>query len=173
MRRTRRGARGAKGNRARDSAGKRVVKAGRPRRSEPTVSTTMRLRRSVREQLEGWARRGRRSVSDVAQELLEEALRLRQCPGVYFASEPGGRTAKVAGTGLAVWEILRDFVRDQDVERVREAFPQLSQSQLTAALTYVRRYPEEIRKEVEANEGLTPDELQQRYPGLIRVVRAG
>lgn len=109
----------------------------------------------------------------MAQELLEEALRLRQCPGVYFASEPGGRTAKVAGTGLAVWEILRDFVRDQDVERVREAFPQLSQSQLTAALTYVRRYPEEIGKEVEANEGLTPDELQQRYPGLIRVVSAG
>jgi len=98
---------------------------------------------------------------------------MRRCPGVYFASEPGGRTAKVAGTGLAVWEVLRDFVEDQDVERVREAFPQLSRSQLTAALTYARRYPEEIRSEVEANAALTPDELRQRYPGLIRVVRAG
>ena len=98
---------------------------------------------------------------------------MRQCPGIYFVSEPGGRTAKVAGTGLAVWEILRDFLGDQHAERVREAFPQLSQSQLTAALIYFKRHSDEIRQEVEANAALTPEELQQRYPGLIQVVRAG
>lgn len=133
----------------------------------------MRLRRSLRKQLEAWAQRGRRSVSEVAQELLEEALRMRDCPGISFASEPGGRTAKIAGTGLAVWEILRDFARDEDVQRVRDAFPQLSQSQITAALIYFKRYPDEIQGEVEANAALTPEVLEQRYPGLIRVVRAG
>lgn len=137
------------------------------------MSTTMRLRRSVRKQLEVWARRGSRSVSEVAQELLEEALRMRDCPGIYFASEPGGRTAKIAGTGLAVWEILRDFVKDEDVQRVREAFPQLSRSQLTAALIYFKRYPDEIQGEVEANAALTPDALEHRYPGLVHVVPAG
>jgi uncharacterized protein (DUF433 family) len=133
----------------------------------------MRLRQSVREHLEAWAARGRRSVSEVAQELIEEGLRMRECPGIYFASEPAGRTAKIAGTGLAVWEVLRDYVQDQDIERVRQAFGQLSQAQITAAVMYCRRYPEEIRREVEANAALTPAVLEQRYPGLVRVLPLG
>ncbi len=133
----------------------------------------MRLRQSVREHLEAWAARGRRSVSEVAQELIEEGIRMRECPGIYFASEPAGRTAKIAGTGLAVWEVLRDYVQDQDIERVRRAFGQLSQAQITAAVMYGGRYSAEIRREVEANAALTPQVLGQRHPGLVRVVPHG
>jgi uncharacterized protein (DUF433 family) len=133
----------------------------------------MRLRQSVREHLEAWASRGRRSVSEVAQELIEEGIRMRECPGIYFASEPAGRTVKIAGTGLAVWEVLRDYIQDQDIERVRQAFGQLSQAQITAAVMYCSRYAEEIRREVEANAALTPEVLAQRYPGLVRVVPLG
>jgi uncharacterized protein (DUF433 family) len=39
---------------------------------------------------------------------MEEALRLRMCPGIYFEDEPSGREAKLAGTGLGVWEVIRD-----------------------------------------------------------------
>jgi hypothetical protein len=74
----------------------------------------MRLRRSVRQGLESLAERSRRSVSDLAEELIAEGMRMRECPGIYFATEPSGRTAKVAGSGLAVWEVLRDFVEDED-----------------------------------------------------------
>jgi uncharacterized protein (DUF433 family) len=133
----------------------------------------MRLRQSVREHLEAWAARGRRSVSEVAQELIEEGIRMRECPGIYFASEPAGRTAKIAGTGLAVWEVLRDYVEDQDLERVRRAFGQLSQAQITAAVMYFSRYPEEIRREVEANAALTPEALAHRHPGLVRAAPLG
>jgi uncharacterized protein (DUF433 family) len=133
----------------------------------------MRLRQSVREYLEAWAARGRRSVSEVAQELIEEGIRMRECPGIYFASEPAGRTAKIAGTGLAVWEVLRDYVQDQDIERVRRAFGQLSQAQITAAVMYGGRYSAEIRREVEANAALTSQVLEQRHPGLVRVVSHG
>src|SRR5437879_8129674 len=135
-------------------------------RSEPTVSTTMRLRRSLRKRLEGLAAHDRRSVAEVAQELLEEALRIRDCPGVYFADEPSGRTAKIGGTGLGVWEVLRDFVKDDDLKRLRRAFPQLSQSQLTAALMYYRRYPEEICRRVGMNAALTWQAIEVQYPGL-------
>lgn len=133
----------------------------------------MRLRRSVRERLEDWAARSRRSVADIAQELLEEAIRMRECPGIYFATEPAGRTAKVAGTGLAVWEVLRDFVDDEDAERFNAAFPRLSQAQRTAAVMYYRRYPDEVRREIEANRALTPEALEARYPGLVRVIERG
>lgn len=33
---------------------------------------------------------------------------MRACPGIYFADEPTGREAKVGGTGLGVWEVIRD-----------------------------------------------------------------
>jgi uncharacterized protein (DUF433 family) len=155
---------------------------GRPKRrgrggrgvvgGEGSVSTTMRLRRSVRAGLQQAAARAQRSVSEVAQELIEEGLRMRECPGIYFATEPAGRTAKVAGTGLGVWEVVRDFVRDEDIERLRRAFSQLSAAQITAALIYSKRYPEEIRREVKANAALNAAALEQRYPGLIRVVTA-
>lgn len=133
----------------------------------------MRLRGSVRHSLELWADRTHRSVSEIAQELIEEGIRMRDCPGVYFAAEPAGRTAKIAGTGLAVWEVLRDFVHDRDVARLQSAFPLLSRAQLTAALMYYTRYPDEVSREVDANAALTSEVLEQRYPGLVRVVRAG
>jgi uncharacterized protein (DUF433 family) len=113
-----------------------------------------------------------RSVSETAQELIEEGLRMRECPGIYFASEPAGRTPKIVGTGLAVWEVLRDFIQDKDVERLQRAFPHLSRSQLTAALMYYTRYADEVAREVGANAALTSEVLEQRYPGLVRVVRA-
>ena len=133
----------------------------------------MRLRRALRRDLEAAAVRAGRSVSDVAQELLEEGLRMRECPGIYFATEPSGRTAKISGTGLGVWEVLRDFVRDENLDRVRRAFPQLSATQITAALIYYKRYSDEIRREVEGNAALTAEVLEQRYPGLVRVLAAG
>lgn len=130
----------------------------------------MRLRQSLRRDLEATAARSRRSVADVAQELLEEALRMRQCPGIYFADEPTGRTAKIGGTGLAVWEVLRDFSQDKDAKRLGGMFPHLSQAQLMAALMYYRRYSEEVQSEVDSNKVLTPERLEREYPGLVRVV---
>jgi uncharacterized protein (DUF433 family) len=120
--------------------------------------------------LEAAAAQRHRSVAEIAQELLEEGLRMRRCPGIYFADEPSGRTAKIGGTGLAVWEVLRDLLRDADPKRIREVFPQLSQAQVTAALMYERRYPEEIQREIARNAGLTPEAIEQRYPGLVRFV---
>ena len=130
----------------------------------------MRLRQTLRRELEAAAAQRHRSVAEIAQELLEEALRMRQCPGIYFADEPSGRTAKIGGTGLAVWEILRDLTRDADPKRIRDVFPQLSQAQVTAALMYERRYPEEIQREIARNAVLTPEAIEQRYPGLVRFV---
>lgn len=130
----------------------------------------MRLRQSLRRDLEATAARSRRSVADVAQELLEEALRMRQCPGIYFADEPTGRTAKIGGTGLAVWEVVRDFSRDKDLKRLSATFPHLSQAQLMAAVMYSRRYGEEVESKIDANKVLTAERLDREYPGLVRVV---
>jgi uncharacterized protein (DUF433 family) len=156
-----------------DRRPKAAQEASKRRRGEPKVLTTLRLRRSLRDGLVAAAERSRRSMADVAQELLEEGLRMRLCPGIYFADEPSGRTAKVGGTGLGVWEVLSDFCRDNDLDGLRQAFSHLSQAQLTAALMYYRRYPEEIRRQVEANARLTPDVVEKEFPGLVRFISAG
>ena len=145
--------------------------AAKSSRAEPRVLTTMRLRQSLRRELEATATRHRRSVADVAQELLDEALRMRQCPGIYFADEPSGRTAKVGGTGLGLWEVVRDFNRDQDADRLRRAFPGLSQAQITAALMYHARYRDEIQAKIDVNAALTPEAIEREYPGLVRFAR--
>ena len=153
---------------ARPAKGTIAVKSGRP---EPRVLMTMRLRQSLRRDLEATAVRNRRSVADVAQELLDEALRMRHCPGIYFADEASGRTAKIGGTGLAVWEVVRDFGRDQDAGVIRKAFPQLSQAQVTAALMYYSRYRDDVQARIDANAALTPEAIERQYPGLVRFTR--
>lgn len=140
-------------------------------RTEPRVLTTIRLRQSLRRDLEATAARTRRSLADVAQELIEEALRMRHCPGIYFADEPSGRTAKVGGTGLGVWEGVRDFNRNYDTDRIRKGFPQLSRAQITAARMYQARYRQEIQAEINANAALTPEAIEKQYPGLVHFTR--
>ena len=61
-----------------------------------TATKTLRLRDNLRSEIDRIARRSRRSFSEVTQDLIEEALRMRKCPGIYFAEEPGGREAKIA-----------------------------------------------------------------------------
>lgn len=111
----------------------------------PTPTKTLRLRPPLRAAIERIARRTRRSFSEVAQNLLDEALRMNECPGIYFADEPAGRVAKVTGTGLGVWEVV-DIHRALEgrARRLRRLYPHLSTAHVKAALLYSNRYPEEI-----------------------------
>jgi uncharacterized protein (DUF433 family) len=135
----------------------------------PSPTTTLRLRPKLRDEVARLAKRHRRSFSEVAQDLIEEALRLRSCPGIYFADEPTGRVAKVSGTGLAVWEIVRDYAEaDRDEAALRKLFPQLSSAQLQASLLYYSKYPEEIDEDIAENRSLTWDAVQARLGALVK-----
>jgi uncharacterized protein (DUF433 family) len=111
----------------------------------PTPTKTLRLRPHLRAEIERMAKSTRRSFSEVAQDLLEEAVRLRECPGIYFANEAAGRVAKVSGTGLGVWEVINTYqgVRGS-LRRLRRWHPHVSPAQLKAALLYYERYRDEI-----------------------------
>jgi uncharacterized protein (DUF433 family) len=98
------------------------------------------------------ARRARRSFSEVSQELLEEAVRMRVCPGIHFAEEPSGREAKVTGSGLGVWEVISTYKGVKgDAKKLGKWHPHLSAVQLRAALTYYDRYPGEIDAAIAEN----------------------
>jgi uncharacterized protein (DUF433 family) len=121
----------------------------------PTPTRTLRLRPGLRAEIERIARRARKSFSEVAQDLMEEAVRMRECPGVYFADEPAGRDAKVAGTGLGVWEVIASLKTARgNTKKWRAWHPSLSDAQARAALLYYERYPHEIDAVIAENEAL-------------------
>ena len=134
-----------------------------------TSPKSLRLRPGLRAEIERIAKRSRRSFSEVAQDLLDEALRMRACPGIYFADEPAGRVAKVAGTGLGVLEIIQEYrVLGVNEQELMETLPQITPANLKAALMYYKRYREEIDAEIAENAALTPEAIEARYPGLLR-----
>jgi uncharacterized protein (DUF433 family) len=132
-------------------------------------TTTLRLRPTLRSQIARLARRHRRSFSEITQDLLEEALRLRACPGIYFADEPAGRVAKVMGTGLGVWEVIRDYLElDRNEAALRKLLPHLSAAQVRACLLYYAKYPDEIDAFVQENRELTREMLEALLPTVVR-----
>ena len=117
-----------------------------------TPTKTIRLRPKLRVEIQRIARRTRRSFSAVAQMLLEEALRMQTCSGIYFSDEPAGRVAKVAGTGLGVWEVIRVYNSVKGNEKqLRKWIPHVSPAQLKAALNYYAGFPQEVEAEIADN----------------------
>lgn len=97
---------------------------------------------------------------------------MRSCPGVFFADEGHVREAKLAGTGLGVWEVVRDWLAaGRDEKKVRKALPAVSEAQLKAALLYFGRYPEEIEASIEENAALSSAVVAKKYPGLLTAKR--
>ncbi len=86
--------------------------------------------------------------------LVDEAERMRRIPGIYFA-EPSGRTAKIVGTGLGVWEVISGCrERPLTARKLARAFDWLAPAQLEAALAYYAAYPSEIDAEIAENDAL-------------------
>jgi len=98
-------------------------------------------------------------------ETVSEAERLRRVPGVYFGDEPAGRVAKVAGTGIDVWQIIQAYKGDGDDEALlAQAFHWLSPAQLSAALAYYRAFPDEIDLRLAEEELITPEWVAANFP---------
>jgi uncharacterized protein (DUF433 family) len=133
-----------------------------------TVQKSLRIPSEVARVIEDLAEASGRDFSSMANELLTESVRMRRCPGVVFADGPSGRRARVAGTGLDVWEIIAAHKSlDRDLERLRQAYHWLSDAHLRAALGYYAAYPEEIDRQIARNEAWTPDQIAKRHPSLV------
>lgn len=126
---------------------------------------SIRLRDQVDDGVQDLARRTGRDVSSVVNEMLDEALRMRRIPGIYFADSRHGRVARIAGTGLGVFEIVRTL-RDVDGDHhgLETAYHWLTDQQLRSALAYAEAYPDEIDAALRAEAEWTPEHTWHRYP---------
>lgn len=95
-----------------------------------------------------------RSASALAEELIDEGLRMRRHPLVAFRDGASGRRASLVGGG-DIWEVVSavvggDVPASKRVARAVEVFG-LRREQVEAALAYYAEYTDEIDAQIEAN----------------------
>ena len=131
----------------------------------PGIQKSLRLPPETMNEIERMAKESGQDFTNITKELLEEAIKMRRCPGVLFAEGTGGRRARVAGTGIEVWEVIATLKSlKNDLKRLRKTYHWLSNEQIKAALGYYTAYPREIDRLVQQNEGWDEARVADRYP---------
>jgi len=129
------------------------------------VQKSLRLPPETMKEIEQIAKETGQDFSNVTKDLLQEAIKMRRCPGILFAEGTGGRRARMAGTGIEVWEVIAAYKSmKEDFKRLQKAYHWLSAEQLKAALGYYAVYPQEIDRLIEQNERWSDEKVRERYP---------
>ena len=132
-----------------------------------TVQKSLRIPRETFDDIEKIAGETGREFSSIAKDLLAEAIKMRRCPGIVFVNGVRGRKAKIAGTGLDVWEIIATYISvNNNFPRLRKAYHWLSDQQLQAAIGYYTAYRDEIDRLIEQNESWNRKAVVDHYPFL-------
>jgi len=135
-----------------------------------TVQRSFRIQEPILQEIERI--RKNRPANALANELLEEALKMRRCPGIIFSEGVTGRRARIAGTGVEVWEVIYEYqLTGGKINALKKALPHLTERQLLAALNYYRAYTEEIDELIQNNEAVTPESVKDRFSLPIRKSR--
>jgi uncharacterized protein (DUF433 family) len=136
-----------------------------------TVQKSIRLPEEAVKEIEALASVTGRDFSGVARDLLIDAVKMRRCPGVTFADGPTGKRAKIAGTGIDIWEFISTFKGlGENYNKLKEAYHWLSDQQIRSALSYYALYPGEIDEKITRNEDITQDQVIKRFPFLAKPV---
>jgi len=109
--------------------------------------------------------RGERNWSKGALSLLDEAVRASRVPGILFVHRRDGRRPVVAFSGLEVWEIIASWKEGGERwDALLEAYPELTEGQLRAAVAYYQAYPEEVDARPEREAYWTPERIAGELP---------
>jgi uncharacterized protein (DUF433 family) len=110
-----------------------------------------------------------RDFSGIARDLLIEAVKMRRCPGVTFADGTSGRRAKIAGTGIDIWEFIATFKGlGENYNKLKKTYHWLNDQQIRSALSYYALYPNEIDEKITRNENITQEQVIKRFPFLSK-----
>lgn|SRR3972149_5284391 len=134
-----------------------------------TVQKTIRIQERTVKEIEQIAKESGKEFSSIANELLDEAVRVQRCPGIIFTEGTAGRRARIGGTGIEVWEVIATFKSvGEDFKRLHRTYHWLTEHQLRSAIGYYRAYPEDIDRLIKQNEELNKDSVNKKYPFLVR-----
>jgi hypothetical protein len=110
---------------------------------------------AVLDRLERLSARMGQPRSRVAEQLIDEGIRLREFPGIVFRSGPTGRRAALAD-GPDVWEVIRGLKQARsgkgDPVQVLMASSNLREDQIRLAAGYYSAYPDEVDARIREDE---------------------
>ena len=133
-----------------------------------SVQKSMRIPEKMIKEIQAIARESGKDFSAMTKELLEEAVKMHRCPGIVFSEGVNGKRARIAGTGLEVWEVIANYKSvGENFERLKTAYHWLAELQLRAALGYYHAYSDEIEQLIDQNESWTTDSIRKRHPLLV------
>ncbi|MBW2195638.1 MAG: hypothetical protein JRF37_08740 [Deltaproteobacteria bacterium] len=133
------------------------------------VQKSLRIPQDTFKEIERIADESGRDFSSITKDLLMEAIKMRRCPGVVFADGVSGRRARIAGSGLEVWEVISNHRNvNQDFQRLQRTYHWLTEQQLSAAIGYYVSYRDEIDQLIERNESWSKEKVVKKYPFLSR-----
>ena len=134
-----------------------------------TIQKTLRLSAEAVEDIEKLAKSVGKDFSGQAKDLLVEAIKMRRCPGIVFVDGPSGRRARIAGSGIDVWELIAAFKGfSEDYDQLKKTYHWLNEQQIRAALSFYALYPGEIDDSISRNETLDQQEILRRFPFLAK-----
>jgi uncharacterized protein (DUF433 family) len=134
-----------------------------------TVQKSIRLPEEAVKEIEALALGTGRDFSGIARDLLIEAVKMRRCPGITFADGPTGRRAKIAGTGIDIWEFIATFKSlCENYDKLKKTYHWLSDQQIRSALSFYALYPDEIDEKITRNEDITQEQVIKRFPFLSK-----
>lgn len=133
----------------------------------PTAQKSLRVPENILKEINKIAKEAKRDFTAVTNELLEEAIKVHRCPGIVFTEGTSGKRARVAGTGIEVWEIIATYKSvANDFKRLSKAYSWLTAQQLKSAIGYYRLYTKEIDDIIAENESWTLEKIRGKYPFL-------
>jgi uncharacterized protein (DUF433 family) len=96
------------------------------------------------------------------------ASKFEGCGGLHFPAHgvivrdwPPEATARVLGTGIEVWEIVRTYLEvGRNWERLRAAYDWLSPEQLDAALAFAKQHAAVIQDRIQREYAYLPPDLR-------------
>lgn len=135
-----------------------------------TIQKSMRIPEELIKELQNITQESGTDLSTTIRELLQEAIRMRRCPGIVFTEGVSGRRARIASTGIEVWEIIANFKSTgKNFKRLRNIYNWLTEQQLKAAIGYWKTYPKEINQLITQNESWTKEHTHKVHPFLERI----
>ncbi|HKF77863.1 MAG TPA: CopG family transcriptional regulator [Candidatus Dormibacteraeota bacterium] len=118
---------------------------------------SLRLHPSTVRRLVAQARHRGLPKTRVAEQYLEEAVRMADHPGIGFRDGAGGRRAALAGHRLDVWQVVETVGQEGgDLEAAAE-YLGISPGLVGAAVGYYADYREEVDAWIERNSAMARD----------------
>jgi uncharacterized protein (DUF433 family) len=134
-----------------------------------TIQKSIRLPEEAVKDIEALASVTGKDFSGVARDLLIEAVKMRRCPGITFADGPTGRRARIAGSGIDIWEFVTMFKGlGENYDKLKETYHWLTEQQIRSAFSYYALYPDEIDEKTASNKDITQEQIFKRFPFLAK-----